>query len=48
MAVLVDEAHGAHMTFHDEFPIGAIHGADMSAISIHKTGDPLPKVPYWS
>ncbi len=42
MAVLVDEAHGAHMTFHDEFPIGAIHaGADMSAISIHKTGGSL-------
>jgi arginine decarboxylase len=38
MAVLVDEAHGAHMMFHDEFPLTAMEvGADMSAASMHKT-----------
>ncbi|HEX9059627.1 MAG TPA: aminotransferase class I/II-fold pyridoxal phosphate-dependent enzyme, partial [Clostridia bacterium] len=39
MAVLVDEAHGAHMSFHDDFPLTAMEvGADMSSASIHKTG----------
>jgi arginine decarboxylase len=39
MAVLVDEAHGAHMSFHDDFPLTAMEvGADMSALSLHKTG----------
>ena len=39
MAVLVDEAHGTHMSFHSSFPIAAMEaGADMSAISMHKTG----------
>lgn len=39
MAVLVDEAHGAHMCFHDDFPLTAMEvGADMSAASLHKTG----------
>lgn len=38
MAVLVDEAHGAHMYFHDDFPLTAMEaGADMSAASMHKT-----------
>ena len=38
MAVLVDEAHGAHMCFHDDFPLTAMEvGADMSAASLHKT-----------
>lgn len=38
MAVLVDEAHGAHMSFHDDFPLTAMEvGADMSAASMHKT-----------
>ena len=38
MAVLVDEAHGAHMSFHDDFPLTAMEvGADMSAVSMHKT-----------
>lgn len=38
MAVLVDEAHGAHMGFNKNFPITAMEaGADMSAASIHKT-----------
>lgn len=42
MAVLVDEAHGAHMKFHDELPIEAIDaGADMCAVSTHKTGGSL-------
>ena len=39
MAVLVDELHGAHMCFHDDFPLTAMEvGADMSAASLHKTG----------
>lgn len=39
MAVIVDEAHGAHMSFHDNFPLTAMEvGADMSAASMHKTG----------
>jgi Arginine/lysine/ornithine decarboxylases len=38
MAVLVDEAHGAHMSFHEDLPITAMQaGADMSAVSFHKT-----------
>ncbi|MDK2918679.1 MAG: arginine decarboxylase [Candidatus Petromonas sp.] len=42
MAVLVDEAHGAHMKFHDELPIEAMDaGADMCAVSTHKTGGSL-------
>ncbi len=41
-AVLVDEAHGAHMGFHDGFPLTGMEvGADMSASSIHKTGGSL-------
>lgn len=39
IAVLVDEAHGAHMAFHKQFPLTAMDaGADMSAVSMHKTG----------
>ncbi|MCT4593811.1 MAG: aminotransferase class I/II-fold pyridoxal phosphate-dependent enzyme [Anaeromicrobium sp.] len=42
MLVLVDEAHGAHFHFHDDLPISAMAaGADMSAISLHKTGGSL-------
>ncbi|WP_330655523.1 aminotransferase class I/II-fold pyridoxal phosphate-dependent enzyme [Alkaliphilus sp. B6464] len=42
MAVLVDEAHGAHMYFHRDFPLTAMAaGADMSASSVHKTGGSL-------
>jgi len=42
MTVLVDEAHGAHMNFHDDFPMSAMEaGADMSAVSTHKTGGSL-------
>ncbi|MCB1172550.1 MAG: aminotransferase class I/II-fold pyridoxal phosphate-dependent enzyme [Leptospiraceae bacterium] len=37
-SVLVDEAHGGHMYFHDELPVTAMQsGADMSAVSMHKT-----------
>ncbi|MDD4335214.1 MAG: aminotransferase class I/II-fold pyridoxal phosphate-dependent enzyme [Desulfotomaculaceae bacterium] len=37
--VLVDEAHGTHMCFHPHFPVSAMEaGADMSAVSLHKTG----------
>lgn len=39
LIVLVDEAHGAHLPFHDDLPISAMEaGADMSAVSLHKTG----------
>ncbi len=42
MSVLVDEAHGAHMPFHREFPLTAMEaGADMSALSMHKTAGSL-------
>jgi arginine decarboxylase len=42
MAVLADEAHGAHMSFHPELPLTAMQaGADMSAVSLHKTGGSL-------
>ncbi|MCC5911224.1 MAG: aminotransferase class I/II-fold pyridoxal phosphate-dependent enzyme [Clostridiaceae bacterium] len=42
MAVLVDEAHGAHLGFHEDFPYSAMElGADMSAVSTHKTGGSL-------
>jgi len=37
--VLVDEAHGAHIHFHDGLPLSAMQaGADMSATSLHKLG----------
>lgn len=42
MFVLVDEAHGAHMHFHEDFPLTAMaQGADMCALSMHKTGGSL-------
>lgn len=42
MAVLVDEAHGAHLHFHPELPTSAMAaGADLSAVSLHKTGGSL-------
>ncbi|TCT16711.1 arginine decarboxylase [Natranaerovirga pectinivora] len=42
MAVLVDEAHGAHLPFHDELPIHAMGaGADLAVTSLHKTGGSL-------
>ena len=37
--VIVDEAHGVHIKFHEELPISAMQaGADMAATSIHKLG----------
>lgn len=37
MAVLVDEAHGAHLIFHETLPLSAMEaGADLSASSTHK------------
>ena len=42
MFVLVDEAHGAHFYFDENLPISAMEaGADMAAISMHKTGGSL-------
>ena len=42
MAVLVDEAHGAHLSFSEELPKNAMRmGADMAAVSLHKTGGSL-------
>ena len=36
--VLVDEAHGAHFRFHEEFPTSALElGADLVIQSVHKT-----------
>ncbi len=40
--VIVDEAHGAHLPFHQELPPCAMElGADMSAVSTHKMGGSL-------
>jgi lysine decarboxylase len=42
MLVLVDEAHGTHFYFHDQLPMSAMEaGADMAAVSMHKTGGSL-------
>lgn len=42
MAVLADEAHGAHFNFHPALPASAMElGADASASSTHKTGGSL-------
>lgn len=40
--VLVDEAHGALLHFHDKFPLSAMQaGADLAATSMHKLGGSL-------
>ncbi|MDY7044233.1 MAG: aminotransferase class I/II-fold pyridoxal phosphate-dependent enzyme [Bacillota bacterium] len=40
--VLVDEAHGVHIHFHDDLPISAMQaGADLAATSVHKLGGSL-------
>ncbi|HWT75162.1 MAG TPA: aminotransferase class I/II-fold pyridoxal phosphate-dependent enzyme [Mobilitalea sp.] len=40
--VLVDEAHGTHFYFGENLPISAMAaGADMAAVSMHKTGGSL-------
>lgn len=42
MAVLLDEAHGAHFNFHESLPPSGLSlGADMAAASLHKTGGSL-------
>ena len=42
MKVLADEAHGTHFYFSDQLPISAMEaGADMAAISMHKSGGSL-------
>ncbi|MDR1965071.1 MAG: aminotransferase class I/II-fold pyridoxal phosphate-dependent enzyme [Synergistaceae bacterium] len=42
MAAIVDEAHGTHFYFGEGMPVSAMAaGADMSAISMHKTGGSL-------
>ncbi|HEM5301150.1 TPA: aminotransferase class I/II-fold pyridoxal phosphate-dependent enzyme [Streptococcus suis] len=42
MKVLVDEAHGAHLHFSDQLPEAAMDvGADMAAVSMHKSGGSL-------
>lgn len=42
MLALIDEAHGTHLYFGENLPLAAMDaGADMSAVSIHKTGGSL-------
>lgn len=42
MRMLVDEAHGTHLYFRDDLPVNAMEaGADMAAISMHKSGGSL-------
>ncbi len=42
MKVLVDEAHGTHFYFGEDMPVSAMAaGADMAAVSMHKTGGSL-------
>ena len=42
MKVLVDEAHGTHFYFGEDFPVSAMAaGADMASVSMHKSGGSL-------
>jgi len=42
MFVLVDEAHGTHLYFGENLPVSAMAaGADMAAVSMHKSGGSL-------
>ena len=42
MLCLADEAHGTHFYFDDNLPLAAMHaGADMAAVSMHKSGGSL-------
>ena len=42
MLLLADEAHGAHLYFGEDLPIAAMAaGADLSAVSMHKSGGSL-------
>ena len=42
MMVLADEAHGTHLYFNEKLPVSAMAaGADMAAVSMHKSGGSL-------
>ena len=42
MMVLVDAAHGTHLSFNENLPVSAMEaGADMAAVSMHKSGGSL-------
>lgn len=42
MYCLADEAHGTHFYFHPDLPVSAMEaGADMAAVSMHKSGGSL-------
>ena len=42
MKLLVDEAHGTHLYFGEKLPVNGIQaGADMTAVSMHKSGGSL-------
>lgn len=42
MLALVDEAHGTHLYFGPSLPVsGMVTGADMAAVSMHKSGGSL-------
>ena len=42
MMVLADEAHGTHFYFNSDLPVSAMEaGADMAAVSMHKSGGSL-------
>lgn len=42
MLVLVDEAHGTHFYFGEDFPVTAMEaGADIASVSMHKSGGSL-------
>ena len=42
MRVLADEAHGTHFYFNEKLPVSAMEaGADMAAVSMHKSGGSL-------
>lgn len=42
MLLLADEAHGTHFYFGENLPVAAMHaGADMAAVSMHKSGGSL-------
>ena len=44
MLCLADEAHGTHFYFGENMPVSAMRaGADMSAVSMHKSGESLTK-----
>ena len=47
LLVLVDEAHGTHFYFGDDLPVSAMEaGADMAAVSMHKSGGSLTQTSF--